>query len=251
MNTTNNGHGPVRVKFVMAVAVTMVFVNFVQATFRMEYQAVVTNVPDGNTVVISNRMLKGGGFYHKPLSIRLDGIESPGLINEGGEEARILLEKLALGKEVLVSELFDSGVSRGACLFVLNDSRRYAENDCINFMLVSNGMSRFTGYFRAFNFDSRETEKAQLQAQASHKGIWGLPAASPVLMPPICADSNVLDSVPQQAPINTVASEPINTSSAAKKLSVRLSRKQLIIPIIVGVGFFAFSVLLFWFRRRP
>ena len=245
MNTINYGCVSVRIKCVMAFTCTLLILGSAHATVRMEYQAVVTNVPDGNTVVISNRILKGGTVYNRPLTIRLDGIESPDLSNTGGAEARILLEKLALGKEVLVSELFDSGVSRGACLFVSNDTRRYAENDCINFLLVSNGLSRFTGYYEAFNFDSRETEEAQRQAQVSHIGVWGTSTATSVQLPIIISNSSTIVSSNRQMSIKVDSPASENVASVPDTPSVSLLR----VSLTVGVGLLAFLGLVFWFRR--
>ena len=84
------------------------------ATTRREYQAVVTNVLDGNTVVISERIFPGMNGFFYPLTIRLNGIEAPELDAPGGMEAREMLEKLALNEKFYFSELFDTGKSHGA-----------------------------------------------------------------------------------------------------------------------------------------
>ena len=235
----SRGIGLMTIAIVMAVPAL--------ATVRMDFEAVVTNVPDGNTVVISERIVPGivrRGLGYPP-TIRLNGIESPGLDCLGGEEAREMLEKLTLNKKFYISELFDTGISRGACLLVTNFVHQDTIYDCINFMMVSNGMSRYTGFSAAY-FDTRDAEKIQQQAQLERRGIWGLPSAPPPV-PSINAPvtvSTYLPSVPAAVPAET------NAPPAAGSTAIPSLRSRLAVPLVVGASILLALFLLTKFRKK-
>ena len=138
------------------------------ATVTMTYKAIVTNVVDGNTILID---VKRAPNTNNPVGMKpggpvvLDAIDAPELDQPGGQEARQFLTELLVGKEVLVVELTDMGTSRGAWVTL--------DGNCVNLLLVQNGHA-WLGTFNVHGQRSRQAKLPAALAAAKEKriGIW-------------------------------------------------------------------------------
>ena len=131
-------------------------------TIRSE--AVVTDVIDGDSVIISNRTSSGISM-ELPNPVDLDGIDAPELDQPGGEKAKLLLTELLKGKKVRIIELVDSGKPRGAWLFL--------DDKCINLMMIKNGYA-WLGKLNVYNQQNQKEKlsEALKEARKNKKGIW-------------------------------------------------------------------------------
>jgi len=102
------------------------------ATVTQNYHSRVVGVADGNTLVVSNKVLRGNITLLGESMVILDGVRTPNLDQPGGVEARSFLEGLVKGKEIFVVELTDMGKSRGAWVFI-------GDSECVNCRLVEEG----------------------------------------------------------------------------------------------------------------
>jgi len=101
-------------------------------TFR--YRASVVDVVDGNTVVLSNRTFQGNIKLAGTVVVKLDAVKAPEIDQPGGGIAKAYLSKLVQDKEILVVELTEMGMSRGAWVFVGPEERS------VNGLLIEDGM---------------------------------------------------------------------------------------------------------------
>ncbi len=142
------------------------------ATVTQNYHSRVVRVDDGNTLVVSNKVLRGSITLLGESMVILDGVRAPNLDQPGGAEARAFLEGLVKGKEIFVVELTDMGKSRGAWVFI-NDG------ECINLHLVEEGhawlinpRSHFAVSFGKPKEAYGKLTNAFQKAKEQKRGIW-------------------------------------------------------------------------------
>jgi endonuclease YncB( thermonuclease family) len=148
----------------LAIILCILMAQQCHADKIIKSQAVITDVVDGDTVIISNRTSRGVSMT-LPNPVDLDGIDAPELDQPGGEEAKQLLTKLLKGKNVSIVELTDSGKSRRAWLFI--------DDQCINLLMTKNGYAWF-GKLNVYDQQNRKEElsAALTEAQSNKSGIW-------------------------------------------------------------------------------
>jgi micrococcal nuclease len=112
----------------------------------------VTQVIDGDTFRIANGQ-----------KVRLVGIDAPELAYCGGAEAKAELEKLALGKKVILTEIKADNFGRILAL-------AYVSNSLINQKMLTSGWARWDG---TENNLGPTLAKARDRAQQNAAGIWG------------------------------------------------------------------------------
>lgn len=143
------------------------------ATVTLMYRAHVVDVIDGNTIVVSNRVLDGGTRFPGIALVHLDGVAAPELDQPGGKEAKTFLEQLLKGKEVAVVELTDMGRSQGAWVFIGEDEKN------VNVLLIEQGKAWLTeprAKFAASLGKPRQASEKMREAYQKAKdrklGVW-------------------------------------------------------------------------------
>lgn len=135
-----------------------------------EYRSRVVRVVDGDTLVVSNKVLMGDITLRGEAMVRLDSVKAPELDQPGGQEARSFLESLVKDKEVLVIELTDRGKSRGAWVFVGQDEKS------VNALLIEEGLTWLTEPRAISVSKSRQAHErmkdAFQKAKDRKRGIW-------------------------------------------------------------------------------
>lgn len=233
------------------VVVMLGFINCQFAAARMGYVATVTNVIDGNSVVIADRQLGRWTYTTPPYVVRLDGIVAPERTNFIGSESYKRLRELVLNKKLHFLEELEGDVSHGACIFLMKDNdMRYTDDDCVNLIMVRDGMARWTGHFMSRGISVQKMEEAQRLAQAERKGIWELIAAASTDSEPSftsVATTPPVTTAPQEL---TVPVTPVHTNAspvAEKPSAVSLPSCPLFSAVLIAVGA-GFSAALFLWR---
>jgi len=180
---------------------------------------VVTNVPDATHVTFVYPIVQTrSGESHRSRTVQLDGIAAPE--DGSSEEAALLdiLRKTLLGKTVDVVERIDSGESRGADIYVIDDGRSTPKNN-VNLMLLREGFARFTGRNSVFDRITYEMiMEAQRLAQAERKGIWADFEPPPDPSPAITNAPADPPQPPPDTPTNVVVTvEPPTPAPVANK----------------------------------
>jgi endonuclease YncB( thermonuclease family) len=241
--------------WVAMIATALMPVDSLWATVNMTYYSVVTNVVDGNSVVITDR-LSGGWPVGLPQTVRLDGIIAPELEEPLGEAARKRLNDLVLNKKLYFNEYLDGGIFHGACLFFVDGDRvRHPlnEDNCVNLIMVRDGMARWTGKFMSKGISTQKMEEAQRLAQAERNGVWGLSEASssppvPSLSPAV---TNVSAASPPQEPRPVADLANTDAAPGAESPVDSPSRPRPVVPLAIGAGVLAALFLWVVFRKKP
>jgi len=158
----------------MSLAVVFLYApTTAYATKTIAYRTVVVDVVDGDTIVVSNRVFNWE-TYRGLHTLELDCVDAPTLEQSGGQEAKTLLERLLLGKEVLVTELTDRDQSKGAWVFV------GSKNENANLRLIEEGRAKIAEPRAHYAIKSKDPKKAyskmkeaQRNAKERKAGIWG------------------------------------------------------------------------------
>jgi len=164
-----------KMRILPAITLAFLLASPCFATGVARYKASVTNVIDGDTIMIDWKRdpSPAGRYKRRPEGpINLDAVDAPELDQPGGEEAKQFLTELLLGKEILVVELIDYGNSLGA--WVTRDG------ECINLLLVQHGHA-WLGKFNVHGQREREAKLPAALAAAKEKkmGIWKQKAPIP------------------------------------------------------------------------
>ena len=151
-----------------AIVIAILVASPCLATVTMKYKGTVTNVVDGDTILID---VKRSPNPNDPVKMKaygpveLDGVDTPELDQPGGEDAKQFLAELLIGQEVVVVELTDTGTSRGAWVTL--------DGKCVNLLLVQRGHA----WLGKFNVHRQRTRQAKLPAalgaaQEKKIGVW-------------------------------------------------------------------------------
>jgi endonuclease YncB( thermonuclease family) len=238
------------------VVITLGFLNCQPAVARMGYFATVTNVIDGNSVVIADRQFGRWRHTIPPYIVRLDGIVAPERTNSFGVESCKRLSELVLNKKLHFLEELEGDVSHGACIFFMRDNdMRYTDDDCVNLIMVRDGMARWTGRFMSRGISVQKMEEAQRQAQAERKGIWKLLNASPTDSEPPLTSVAITSSVKAVSQKLTVPATPAHTNAppvAENPSADSLPSCPLCPAVLLAVGGGVLAALLLWrgLRKR-
>ncbi|MDX2241407.1 MAG: thermonuclease family protein [Leptolyngbyaceae cyanobacterium bins.302] len=133
------------------------------ATRSFSQYGTVTKVADGDTLTVD---LDG-----KLTKIRLCGIDAPEQQQALGKESKALLQRLALGKEVAVTEIERDRYGRMVAeVFVTGDSEQFVNSD-----LVEAGLAY---HYEKYSGDCPNKEvivTAESIAQSKKAGVWAKP----------------------------------------------------------------------------
>jgi len=236
------------------VVITLGFTCCRPAAARMGYSATVTNVIDGNSVVIADRQFGRWKHTIPPYVVRLDGIVAPERTNSFGAESCKRLSELVLNKKLHFLEELEGDVSHGACIFFMRDNdMRYTDDDCVNLIMVRDGMARWTGRFMSRGISAQKMEEAQRQAQAERKGIWKFLNASPTDPEPPFTSVAITSSVKDVSQELTVPTTPVHTNTspvAENPPADSLPSCPLCPAALIAVGAGVFVALLLWYGLR-
>jgi len=120
------------------MAILLLWVLVRGATFAditLRYRAAVVEVIDGNTIVVSNRLLREDVRLTGLATVKLDAVAAPRTDQPGGQEAKSFLEKAVIDKEVVVVERSEMGKSVGAWVFVGEEKKS------LNLMMIEQGQA--------------------------------------------------------------------------------------------------------------
>lgn len=142
------------------------------ATVTQSYQSTVVRVADGNTLIVSNKVLRGNITMTGEATIILDGIRAPHLDQPKGAAAKTFLQELVKGREVFVVEYTDMGKSRGAWVYI-------GDSECVNLLLAEEGYAwsiparaHFAVSIGKPKESYRKMKAAFQKAKEQKKGIW-------------------------------------------------------------------------------
>lgn len=157
----------------LLVVVVMVVSGMVQlgvADTTVSYRARVVEVIDGDTLVVSNKVLIGDITLKGEAMVKLDGMHAPKMDQPGGQEAKAFLERLVKDKDVRVVELTDMGESRGAWVFISDEQKS------VNAQVIEDGHAWLVKP-RAISFPKLQEEYLKMgdiyrKAKDIKTGIW-------------------------------------------------------------------------------
>lgn len=147
------------------------------ATKTIRYRTTVVDIVDGDTIVITNKVVGHGVTMRPQGPVDLDAVDAPELDQAGGPEAKAFLEKFVKGKEVFIVELTDGGKSRGAWVFV--DSKKDGKRTSVNAVMLQKGFAWHTKPKAHYAISFGEPKEAngqmsrvQKEAKDKKAGIW-------------------------------------------------------------------------------
>lgn len=142
------------------------------ATVTQSYKSKVVRVTDGNTLVVSNKVLQGNITMTGESTVTLDAIRAPHLDQPKGATVKTFLQELVKGREVFVVEYTDMGKSRGAWVYI-------DDGECVNLLLAEKGYAwsiparaRFAVSMGKPKESYRKMKAAFQKAKTQKKGIW-------------------------------------------------------------------------------
>jgi len=127
----------------------------------VERAGLVIRVRDGDSIVV-----RVGGIG---IEVRLDGVDSPELVQAYGRRAKRFTADLAFGREVRLVVKGRDAYGRELAEVLLGDGRS------LNRELVSAG---YAWWFRRHSSD-RDLEERERQARAARRGLWADPNPVP------------------------------------------------------------------------
>lgn len=127
----------------------------------VERAGLVIRVRDGDSLVV-----RAGGIG---IEVRLDGVDSPELVQAYGRRAKRFTADLAFGREVRLLVKGRDAYGRELAEVMLGDGRS------LNRELVSAG---YAWWFRRHSND-RDLEERERQARAARRGLWADPNPVP------------------------------------------------------------------------
>lgn len=155
------------------ISLILVICGFAQIGFasaELKYHSRVVSVADGNTLVVSNRILRGNITMTIDAPVVLDGVKAPELDQPGGEEARSFLERVVKDKDIFVVERIDGGKSRGAWVFIGEEKKS------VNVMLIEEGKAWLSESRSTYEIKTKQEymkmKDAFQKAKEQKKGIW-------------------------------------------------------------------------------
>ncbi len=155
---------------IILIVVICVFAQISFASAELKYHSRVVSVTDGNTLVVSNRIMRGNISMTIDAPVVLDGVKAPRLDQPGGEDARSFLEGLLKDKDIFVVERIDGGKSRGAWVFVGDEKKS------VNVLLVEEGKAWLIEPRSVYESKTKKEhikmKDAFLKAKEQKKGIW-------------------------------------------------------------------------------
>lgn len=217
-------------------------------TYLISYYAVVTNVINGNTIVLLRSSSNPSTGTISTNVVTLAGIEVPTLDQAGGEDARNTLVRLALGRNVVVMEL---RTDKGQFVSIYDNPRLARLSDNVNLKMLQMGMAKWNGRMIPDSVPEPKMAAAERMAREQRIGVWGNENR----------DSNKVESVedtitlpPEECPklTNVLAASSSSSSEKQPIDAISLSPLQLrISPRPSSVGFtiagcvvvFAFLIL--------
>lgn len=141
----------------------------IYATGTIQYSAMVVDVVDGNTIIVSNRV-SGPITMLGQHTIILDSIAAPDLSQQGGQDAKVFLETKIKDRIITVVELTDRGKSRGAWVFVGEAEKS------VNVSMIEEGKAWLADAKAVSEPKSRrelsKIKDAFLKAKDQKTGIW-------------------------------------------------------------------------------
>ncbi len=150
----------------------------------MDWRGTVTDVIDGNTLVISNAMQRGSQVGVK-RTVTLDGMHAPSTNETAGIEACDRLTELVKGKDVRVRETFDMGRIYGGWVVIAESGK------VVNLFMIQVGLAStapIRGYTpREMEPDPGRRKMAEAESEAKRQGIgiWKKEKALIGLAPPL------------------------------------------------------------------
>lgn len=121
------------------------------------FEARVIGVMDGDTIEV----LKD----HKPLRIRLYGIDAPEHDQDFGSKSKRFTSEKVFRKMVEVKPVETDQYGRTV-------ARVYVDGKYLNHMIVAEGLA---WWYKSYAGNERDLEQAEKEARASKKGLWSHP----------------------------------------------------------------------------